>query len=84
MATHKYFIEAVGGMLIHKKGFSIQEYTDMIVEPQTPVDEIGIVLQAHMYKIHVCIFLEGKYFTTNRDEAINNYVFSLCRVKSIP
>ena len=71
MDTHKYFVEAVGGKLIRRKGLNVQDYMYSIVQPQAPIDEIGIVLLACMYKMHVCIFLEGKYFTTNRDEALN-------------
>ena len=44
---------------------------DYIVQPQVPINKIAIVLLSHMWKIHVCIFLEGKYWTTNKDEAIN-------------
>ena len=81
MATHKYFVEAVAGVLLHKEGLQVQDYMDMIVVPQTPIDEISIILLACMYKIHVCIFLEGKYFTTNLDEAINKATIYLVYVR---
>ena len=42
---------------------------DYIVQPRTPIHEIAIVLLAWMWKIHVCVFVEGKYWTTNKDEA---------------
>ena len=71
MMTHKYFLEAVGGFLIRKKGQQIEEYMDYIVQPQVPIDEIAIVSLSRMWKIHVCVFLEGKYWTTNKDEALN-------------
>ena len=80
MDTHKYFVEAVGGQLIRRKGLNIQDYMYSIVQPQVPIDEIGIVLLARMYKMHVCIFLEGKYFTTNRDEALNKATIYLIYV----
>ena len=44
MATHKYFIEVVGGKLICRKGLDVQDYMNSIVKPQAPIDEIGIVL----------------------------------------
>ena len=78
MASHKYFIEVVGGYLLGKKGLQVQDYMDMIMVPQMPIDEIGIVVLAHMYKMHVCIFLEGKYFTMNCDEALNKA--SICLI----
>ena len=36
-----------------------------------PLDKIGILFYARMYKIHIAIILEGKYWTTNRDKALN-------------
>ena len=80
MTTHKYFVEAVGGPLVRKKGQTIQDYMDYIIQPQTPIDEIAIVLLARMWKIHACIFVEGKYWTTNKDKALNKatlYLVSL-------
>ena len=69
--THKYFVEAVVGILLRRKGFTIDEYMDMICEPRIPIDEVAIVLLAHLYKIHVCIFIGGKYFITNQDKALD-------------
>ena len=80
VATHKYFVEAVAGVLLCKKGLQPQDYTNMIVVPQTPIDKISIVLLAHKYKIHLCIFLQGKYFTTNHDEALNKATMYLVYV----
>ena len=71
MTTHKYFVEAVAGFLVRKKGQHVQHYMDYIVQPQVPIDQITIVLLAQMWKIHVCIFLEGKYWTTNKDQALD-------------
>ena len=43
-----------------------------VVQPGVPLDEIRILLYAHMYKMHIAIILEGKYWTTNQDEALNH------------
>ena len=64
MTTHKYFREAIAGFLVRKKSQKVQDYMDYIVQPQVPIDEIAIVLLAHMWKVHVCILIEGKYWTT--------------------
>ena len=53
---------------------------DYIVQPQVPIDEIAMVLLARMWKIHVCIFLEGKYWTTNLDQALDKATFYLAYV----
>ena len=66
MTTHKYLPKAVGGFLVCRKGQQIQDYMDYIAQPQVPIDEIAIVLLAQMWKIHVCIFLNEKYWTTNK------------------
>ena len=71
MVMHKYFVEAVGGFLIKKKGQQVEDYMDFIVQSQTPINEVAIVLLARMWKTHVCVFLEGKYWTTNKDLALN-------------
>ena len=44
MTTHKYFVEAVAGFLVYKKGQHVQHYMDYIVQPQVPIDQITIVL----------------------------------------
>ena len=53
---HKYFVDAVAGVLLQKKGFTVDEYTGMICEPQAPTDEVAILLFTCMCKLHVCIF----------------------------
>ena len=71
MESHHYFVEKVGGYLTHRKGLDVEEYMYNVVLPSVPLDEIGILLYARMYKIHIAIILQGKYWTTNRDEALN-------------
>ena len=41
-----------------------------VVQLQVPLDQIRILLYAHMYKIHLCVILEGKYWCTNSDVAL--------------
>ena len=43
-----------------------------VEQPGVPLDEIAIVLYARFYKIHTAVILEGKYWTTNKDEALNH------------
>ena len=49
MTTHKYFLEAVSGFLIRKKGQQLEDYMDYIVQPQVPIDEIAIMLLSRMW-----------------------------------
>ena len=71
MQDHRYFVENVGGNLIRCKGLDVSDYMHNVVQPQMPLDEIGLLLYARMYKIHLCVILEGKYWCTNRDDALN-------------
>ena len=49
----------------------MEDYLYNVVQPQVPLDEIRILLYTHMYKIHTCVILEGKYWCTNCDESLN-------------
>ena len=71
MEVHRYFVEQVGGDLICQKGQDIEDYLFIVVQPQMPLDKIALLLYACMYKIHICVILEGKYWCTDRDEALN-------------
>ena len=80
MESHRYFVERVGGDLIRRKGLTVEDYMYNVVQPGVPLDKIGILLYACLYKIHFAIILEGKYWTTCRDEALNhaNIYFIYC------
>ena len=71
MEVHRYFVERVGGDLLRRKGLDVEEYMYNVVQPQMPLDEIGILLYERMYKIHICVILEGKHWCKNWDEALN-------------
>ena len=71
LEDHRYYLENVGGDLICRKGLTIDEYMYNVVQPGVPLDKITIVLYARMYKIHIAVILEGKYWTTNKDKASN-------------
>ena len=69
--AHDKFIASIASDLLQQKGLTVEEYCQNIVQPQWPLDEIAIALFARMYKIHICVFVEGKFWTTNRNQAIN-------------
>ena len=66
---HQHFIENIVSDLLRRKGLSVGKYCKNIVKPQWPLDKIGLVLFAHLYKIHICVFVEGKFFTLNSLQA---------------
>ena len=67
----KYFVGNVGGDLTSSKRLTVDEYMGLIVKPQNPTDEIGLLLLAGIYKLHICVFLEGRYWATNRNNLLN-------------
>ena len=53
------------------------------MKPQWPLDEIALVPFEQLYKIHICVFLEGKYWTTNRDESLKEATIFLSIVRTL-
>ena len=70
--AHENFIKNTASDLLKRKGLSVAEYCGNIIKPQCPLDEIGLVLFAHLYKIHICVFVEGKFWTTDIEETIKS------------
>ena len=68
--AHDNFIASIMSDLLWRKGLSVEEYCQNIVTLQWPLVKIALVLFAHLYKIHICVFVEVKYWTTNQDELI--------------
>ena len=69
---HENFIRNIVSDLLQRKGLTVAEYCQNIVQLQWPLDEIALVLFAHLHKIHICVILEGKYWTTKRDESLKS------------
>ena len=55
MDTHTMFVEKVGTHILSHKGITTENYIAMMSEIGQPLDEIGIILVARMYHIHVAI-----------------------------
>ena len=65
--THHTFVEKVGSCILNWKGLTMDDYILMISQIGQPLDEIGIVLMARLYHIHVTIVQEKCFWTTRRD-----------------
>ena len=70
--AHETFIKNIVSDLLKRQGLSVEEYCQNIVKPGWPLDKIGLVLFACSYKIHTCVFVEGKFWTTDREETIKS------------
>ena len=64
MDTHINFVEKVGSIILQHKGLSMENYISMMSQIGQPLDEIGIVLVARMYHIHVAIIQDDMFWTT--------------------
>ena len=70
MDTHMTFVEKVGTHILSCKGITTDNYIAMMSEIGQPLDEIGIVLVARMYHIHIAIIQDNMYWTTRHDHNI--------------
>ena len=55
-------------ILRHKK-LDFDDYL-LYMEQDAPLDEIAIVIIAHMFRCHICILTETKFWTTNGEHKI--------------
>ena len=67
MDTHTMFVEKVGTNILSHKGITTDNYIAMMLEIGQPLDEIGIVLVARMYHIHVAIIQDSLICTGPQD-----------------
>ena len=71
METHGTFVEKVASCILNCKGIGMDDYILMISQIGQPLDEIGIVLVARMYHIHVGIVQDKHFWTTRRDHNLD-------------
>ena len=53
--------------LFDVKGLDAQQYIDSMANNGQPLDEIGIVVIAYMYHVHIGIIMDGHFWTSCRD-----------------
>ena len=49
----------------------MDDYIDFIAKPGTPVDEVGLLIFARMYHLHMCIIMEDRCWTTQREHDLD-------------
>ena len=67
IVKHKDYASQIGNLIWECKKMDFDGYVDTVALDQTPFDEVAIVLSVHMYRIHICIVMQGKYWTTRQD-----------------
>ena len=66
------WIEKVSAPLLGVKKRSIDDYLAEFLNPNMPLDEIGILLFSRMMHKHVVVFFNDLYWTTRSDNDITN------------
>ena len=61
--SHHEWVEAITNPVLLKKGSNVDDYINFIAKPGTPVDEIGLLIFARMYHLHMCIIMEDRCWT---------------------
>ena len=67
------FMRQASGYLLKKKNLDLQPYLQYLINPQFKFDEIAILLFTRMYQIHVGVILKGRYWSTHRQQSIENF-----------
>ena len=67
MQQHINFVQHIGSYLFDVKGLDVQQYIDSMANNGQPLDEIGIVVIACMYHVHIGIIMDGCFWTSCRD-----------------
>ena len=67
MKKHKEHSSQIGSVIWECKKMDFDGYLDILALDQTPFNEVAIVLSAHMYKFHINIVMQGKYWTIKQD-----------------
>ena len=58
-------------LYFQKKGSNVDDYINFIDKPGTPVDEIGLLIFARMYHLHMCIIMEDRCLTMQHEHDLD-------------
>ena len=64
---HKQWIASVGKLFIMKKGLDLSEHLENLISPKVPMDELGLLIMAHMYHSHVAVIMFDWTWTSGFD-----------------
>ena len=72
VVKHREWITRVGGKLLAKKKLDLDEYLSNLYLCLTPVDQLGLLILAHLYHRHFAVFLKNGVWTTRRNNSMQN------------
>ena len=73
--NHPDWMDVVCKPFVEAKGQNWQEFKDFLVSPGYKCDEIGLLVFARMYHIHIAVIVNDRVWTTHHEHALRS-VFS--------
>ena len=70
---HMNWICQTSSYLLKKQKMHVTEYLQLLLRTDFKFDELAILLYAGMYQIHISIVMDTKYWSTQRDQTIENF-----------
>ena len=68
---HKDWVQKVTAQLLERKNRKFEDFLIYWLHGSFPLDEAGILILARAYKIHVAVFFNNHYWTTNKSSNLN-------------
>ena len=62
--SHCKWVEDIANPVLTKKGSTADDYIDFIAKPGAPVDEVDLLISAHMHHLYLCIIMEDCCWAT--------------------
>ena len=72
VVSHRAWISQVGGKILAKKKLDLEEYLSNLYLCLTPVDQLGLLILAHLYHRHFVAFLKNGVWTTRKNNSMEN------------
>ena len=72
VVKHREWIVRVGGKLLAKKKLDLDEYLSNLYLLLTLVDQLGLLILAHLYHRHFAVFLKNGMWTTRKNNSMEH------------
>ena len=70
--SHRAWITQVGGKILAKKKLDLDKYLSNFYLCLTPVDQLSLLILAHLYQRHFAVFLKNGVWTTRKNNSMEN------------
>ena len=72
VVKHREWITQVGGKLLAKKKLDLDKYLSNLYLLLTPVDQLSLLILAHLYHRHFAVFLKNGVWTMRKNNSMEN------------